>query len=126
MLVDRFHPGMDADFISIDNAGAVRTALNHLREQGWRHLLMISEPVTGVSSRTARKQAFHEWIRQQADTPDACTGSYLKFLNLTTMHSTRWSICRPGCRPRKKRVSTQPSSAATPWPRSTPWGWYSA
>lgn len=78
VLVDRFHPGMDADFISIDNAGAVRTALNHLREQGWRHLLMISEPVTGVSSRTARKQAFHEWIRQQADTPDACTGSYLE------------------------------------------------
>lgn len=27
VLVDRFHPGMDADFISIDNAGAVRTAL---------------------------------------------------------------------------------------------------
>lgn len=78
VLVDRQQPGMDVDFISVDNVDAVGTALHHLQTQGWRQLLMISEPAEGVSSRSARKKAFHDWIDQHRSGPDACTGSYLE------------------------------------------------
>lgn len=78
VLVDRLQPGLETDFISVDNAAAVSSALEHLKSQGWRQLLMISEPAEGVSSRTARKQAFQEWIQWQATDADACTGDYLE------------------------------------------------
>lgn len=78
VLVDRLQPGMEVDFVSVDNAAAVSTALGHLQAQGWRQLLMISEPAAGVSSRTARKQAFHDWMAQHDQGPDACTGLYLE------------------------------------------------
>jgi LacI family kdg operon repressor len=58
VLVDRKHAGMQADFVSLDNADAVRRAFDHLLEQGWRELLYVTEPVAGVSSRTERAAAF--------------------------------------------------------------------
>lgn len=78
VLVDRQQPGLDADFISVDNTAAVRTALNHLRAQGWRHILMISEPALGVSSRTARKQAFENWISERSSLVDPFHGIFLE------------------------------------------------
>jgi LacI family kdg operon repressor len=58
VLVDRKHPGMQADFVSLDNADAVQRAVAHLLAQGWRELLYLTEPVAGVSSRTERAAAF--------------------------------------------------------------------
>jgi LacI family kdg operon repressor len=58
VLVDRKHPGMHADFVSLDNADAVRQAVDHLLESGWRELLYVTEPMAGVSSRVERAQAF--------------------------------------------------------------------
>ncbi|WP_231402473.1 LacI family DNA-binding transcriptional regulator [Caenimonas aquaedulcis] len=58
VLVDRRHPGMQADFVSLDNAGAVQMAAAHLLESGWRDLLYVTEPVAGVSSRRERAAAF--------------------------------------------------------------------
>jgi LacI family kdg operon repressor len=58
VLVDRRHPGMQADFVSLDNAGAVEMAAGHLASAGWRDLLYVSEPVAGVSSRQERAAAF--------------------------------------------------------------------
>ena len=62
VLVDRRHRGMQADFVSLDNAGAVRLAANHLVEGGYRELLFISEPIKNVSSREEREAAFRSFI----------------------------------------------------------------
>ena len=58
VLVDRRHAEMRADFVSLDNADAVRQAVSHLLAQGWRELLYVTEPVAGVSSRVERDAAF--------------------------------------------------------------------
>jgi LacI family kdg operon repressor len=58
VLVDRKHPNMQADFVSIDNTDAVRQAVQHLQDNGWRELLYLTEPLAGVSSRMEREAAF--------------------------------------------------------------------
>ncbi|TDP63727.1 LacI family DNA-binding transcriptional regulator [Roseateles toxinivorans] len=62
VLVDRRHAGMQSDFVSLDNAGAVLLAAGHLAEQGHGELLFISEPTAGVSSRQERAQAFQAFL----------------------------------------------------------------
>lgn len=62
VLVDRRHQGMQADFVSLDNAGAVHLGLCHLVKAGYRELLFVSEPVRDVSSREERKAGFHSFI----------------------------------------------------------------
>lgn len=62
VLVDRRHSGMQTDFVSIDNAGAVRLAATHLAGAGYRELLFVTEPVAGVSSRVEREAAFRAFI----------------------------------------------------------------
>ena len=66
VLVDRRHAGMQSDFVSLDNAGAVQLAAQHLLEQGWRELLFVCEPSAGVSSRLERLQAFHNFVASHA------------------------------------------------------------
>ncbi|MCJ0764769.1 LacI family DNA-binding transcriptional regulator [Variovorax terrae] len=66
VLVDRRHSGLQADFVSLDNASAVHMAAGHLAEQGWRDLLYVTEPMRGVSSRLEREAAFRAFA-QQAD-----------------------------------------------------------
>jgi len=58
VLIDRRHEEAQADFVSLDNAGAVRLAVNHLVDAGYRELLFVSEPLKGVSSRLDRETAF--------------------------------------------------------------------
>ncbi|MEO8278659.1 MAG: LacI family DNA-binding transcriptional regulator [Ideonella sp.] len=58
VLVDRKHPAMQADFVSLDNADAVRQAVDHLVGNGYRELLYLTEPIAGVSARTEREAAF--------------------------------------------------------------------
>ena len=65
VLVDRRHSAMQADFVSLDNAGAVGLAAGHLLEAGYRELLFASEPLSGVSSRIERATAFRGFIAQQ-------------------------------------------------------------
>ena len=62
VLVDRRHANMQADFVSIDNHGAVRMAATHLLERGWDELLYVTEPVAGVSSREERAAAFLAFV----------------------------------------------------------------
>ena len=61
VLVDRRHQDMQADFVSLDNAGAVRTVAQHLVDAGYRELLFVSEPVKDVSSRLERETAFRSF-----------------------------------------------------------------
>jgi LacI family transcriptional regulator, kdg operon repressor len=62
VLVDRRHSGMQTDFVSIDNAGAVHLAAAHLKSAGYRELLFVSEPLSGVSSRIEREAAFRAFV----------------------------------------------------------------
>ena len=58
VLVDRRHAGMAADFVALDNAGAMAMACAHLHDGGWNELLYVTEPVAGVSTRRERTAAF--------------------------------------------------------------------
>jgi len=66
VLVDRRHAGMHADFVSLDNAGAMAQVCEHLRGGGWRELLYITEPQKGVSTRRERAAAFHDCVMAHA------------------------------------------------------------
>lgn len=65
VLVDRRHAGMAADFVSLDNDGAMRDACSHLQQQGWQRLLYITQPLQGVSSRIERTAAFRSFVAAQ-------------------------------------------------------------
>ena len=58
VLIDRKVEQLHADLVGLDNAGAVHMALEHLQQQGYRELLMVSEPVDGTSSRVERIHSF--------------------------------------------------------------------
>jgi LacI family kdg operon repressor len=73
VLVDRRHGNMQADFVSLDNAGAVRLAAGHLVESGWDDLLFVSEPWSDVSSRQEREAAFRAFV---AEHPQVSGGSF--------------------------------------------------
>jgi LacI family kdg operon repressor len=66
VLVDRRHDEMQADFVSIDNAGAVRMGAGHLVAAGYDELLFVSEPIMGVSSRIEREAAFRAFVADRA------------------------------------------------------------
>ncbi|MGE8493599.1 LacI family DNA-binding transcriptional regulator [Comamonas sp.] len=68
VLVDRFQEGMDADFVTVDNPGVVQIAMDHLQQQGFDEVLLVTEPIADVSSRTARQQAFARYLQGQAGT----------------------------------------------------------
>jgi LacI family kdg operon repressor len=62
VLVDRKLTGLQADSVSLDNADAVRQAVTHLLDNGWRELLYVTEPVVGVSPRIEREAAFRDVV----------------------------------------------------------------
>lgn len=66
VLVDRFQEGLDADFVTVDNPGVVQIAMDHLQQQGFDQVLLVTEPIADVSSRTARQQAFTRYLQGQA------------------------------------------------------------
>ncbi|MFT3717719.1 LacI family DNA-binding transcriptional regulator [Pseudorhodoferax sp.] len=66
VLVDRRHAGMAADFVSLDNAGAMAEVCAHLLDGGWHELLYVTEPVAGVSTRRERTAAFGDCVRAPA------------------------------------------------------------
>ena len=74
VLVDRRHPGMQADFVSLDNAGAVRLGVEHLVQTGHQQLLYVTEPVAGVSSREERNAAFHACVAAHRPDSPGITG----------------------------------------------------
>ena len=84
VLVDRRHHDMQADFVSLDNAGAVRMAASHLVAAGYCELLFVSEPVQGVSSREERETAFRGFILDSAAGVTALRGGTFE----STEHDT--------------------------------------
>lgn len=77
VLVDRRHANMPADFVSLDNAGAVRAACDHLLQAGWNQFLFVTEPMAGVSSRTEREAAFRLFL---ADHPEIRGSSFESYV----------------------------------------------
>ena len=65
VLVDRRYTGLAADFVSLDNQGAMHEACAHLVQQGWQNLLYITQPLPGVSSRIERTAAFRACLAAQ-------------------------------------------------------------
>ena len=58
VLIDRKVEQLHTDLVGLDNPEAVRMALEHLEQQGYRDVLLVSEPVDGTSSRTERINSF--------------------------------------------------------------------
>nr|WP_218179271.1 LacI family DNA-binding transcriptional regulator [Pseudomonas gingeri] len=59
VLVDRKVEQLDSDLVGLDNGAAVRSAIDHLEQQGYRDLMLISEPLDGTSSRLERIEHFN-------------------------------------------------------------------
>lgn len=88
VLVDRRHDSLPADFVSLDNAAATRLAAQHLFDRGYRELLLVTEPVAGVSSRLERSAAFRAFaaeagiagtvLEHAADDDTACLAQALQ------------------------------------------------
>jgi LacI family kdg operon repressor len=62
VLVDRLHQGLDVDFVSLDNEQAIGLSARHLVENGYRELLLVTEPLGTVSSRIERARAFDAFV----------------------------------------------------------------
>ncbi|UOP13863.1 LacI family DNA-binding transcriptional regulator [Pseudomonas palleroniana] len=58
VLVDRKVEPLHSDLVGLDNPAAVRMALEHLQQQGYRDVLMVSEAADGTSSRLERQASF--------------------------------------------------------------------
>ena len=58
VLIDRKVEHLHSDLVGLDNPGAVRMALEHLQQQGYRDVLLVSEPIDGTSSRVERILSF--------------------------------------------------------------------
>ncbi|HSW20894.1 MAG TPA: LacI family DNA-binding transcriptional regulator, partial [Ramlibacter sp.] len=66
VLVDRRHTGLEADFVSLDNASAMAQTCEHLLAAGWREMLYVTEPQQGVSTRRERTAAFARCMQAHA------------------------------------------------------------
>ena len=73
VLVDRKVEPLHSDLVGLDNPAAVRMAVEHLEQQGYRDVLLVSEASDGTSSREER---LHSFKREIARHP-ALTGSVL-------------------------------------------------
>lgn len=65
VLVDRKVDQLQSDLVGLNNDAAVKQALDHLEESGFRDILMVTEPQDGTSSRTERISAFKRQIVQR-------------------------------------------------------------
>jgi LacI family kdg operon repressor len=67
VLVDRQHHGLDVDFVSLDNHQAIFLGAQHLLDEGYKEILLVSEPLGGVSSRVERVSAFKTFVDEKGD-----------------------------------------------------------
>ena len=65
VLVDRKVEALHSDLVGLDNPLAVGMALDHLQQQGYRDILLISEAADGTSSRIERMDSFQAQISRR-------------------------------------------------------------
>ena len=97
VLVDRRHGNLQADFVSLDNAAAVRLAADHLVQAGWNRLLFVSEPVAAVSSRREREAAFRAFLADHRKVRGATFESHAGAVDDLVAQLQR--MAAPGVRP---------------------------
>lgn len=78
VLIDRRHHDLQVDFVSLDNIGAIRLAIDHLVERGFSNMLYVTDPIKGVSTREERDAAFHRWILNQQSRDSKVVGCTLE------------------------------------------------
>lgn len=65
VLVDRKVDQLESDLVGLDNPAAVKMALDHLEERGYRDVLLVTEPHDGTSSRIERVSSFKTHTAQR-------------------------------------------------------------
>jgi len=102
VLIDRKVEQLKADLVGLDNSGAVRMALDHLEQQGFREILMVSEPVDGTSSRAERINSFNAQLALRPTQRGAVTQTgptlrtYLQTFLATPSHGPKALFCSNG------------------------------
>ena len=81
---------MHSDLVGLDNPAAVRMALEHLEQQGYRDVLLVSEATDGTSSRLERLESFMAEIARRP----ALSGAVLE-LDDALEHRLRTFLAKP-------------------------------
>ncbi|PIB67224.1 LacI family DNA-binding transcriptional regulator [Pseudomonas sp. 2995-3] len=91
VLVDRKVEPLHSDMVGLDNPAAVRVAVQHLAQQGYRDLLLVSEKADGTSSRLERQASFNAEIAARP----GLTGAVLE-LDGTLANHLHSFLAKPG------------------------------
>lgn len=91
VLVDRKVEPLHSDLVGLDNPAAVRIAVEHLQQQGYRDLLLVSEKADGTSSRLERQASFTAEIAARP----ALTGAVLELDDRLANHLHSF-LAKPG------------------------------
>ena len=95
VLVDRKVEHLDSDLVGLDNGAAVNSAVEHLEQQGYRDLMLISEPLDGTSSRLERIEHFNLEIAGR----DSLSGR-IGHTGETLQHQLQDFLAAPGTGPK--------------------------
>ncbi|NCE86777.1 LacI family DNA-binding transcriptional regulator [Pseudomonas sp. Q1] len=93
VLIDRKVEPLHSDLVGLDNPAAVRMALEHLQQQGYRDVLMVSEAADGTSSRLERQASFIAEI----DRRPGLTGKVLE-LDEALENNLQVFLAKPGAK----------------------------
>ncbi|MCP1506335.1 LacI family kdg operon repressor [Pseudomonas marginalis] len=91
VLVDRKVAPLHSDLVGLDNPAAVRMAVEHLEQQGYRDVLLVSEATDGTSSRLERLDSFMAEIARRP----ALSGAVLE-LDDALENRLRTFLAKPG------------------------------
>ncbi|MGR3889869.1 LacI family DNA-binding transcriptional regulator [Pseudomonas sp. 1152_12] len=91
VLVDRKVEPLHSDLVGLDNPAAVRIAVEHLQQQGYRDVLLVSEAADGTSSRLERQASFNAEIAARP----GLTGAVLELDNALETHLQSF-LANPG------------------------------
>ncbi|KAA0941188.1 LacI family DNA-binding transcriptional regulator [Pseudomonas sp. ANT_H14] len=102
VLVDRKVEPLHSDLVGLDNPVAVRIAVEHLEQQGYRDLLLVSEAADGTSSRVERLDSFKAQINQRTSLRgavleiDAHLNSHLQSFLMNPKNGPKALFCANG------------------------------
>ncbi|WP_353049399.1 LacI family DNA-binding transcriptional regulator [Pseudomonas fluorescens] len=102
VLVDRKVEPLHSDLVGLDNPAAVRMAIDHLEQQGYRDVLLVSEPPDGTSSRVERVESFKTEITRRSNLTgavleiDDALNSHLRTFMATTQNAPKALFCANG------------------------------
>ena len=93
VLVDRKVAPLHSDLVGLDNPAAVHMALEHLEQQGYREIVLVSEATDGTSSRLERLDSFTAEIARRP----ALSGTVLE-LDGALEKRLRSFLAKPGAK----------------------------